>query len=177
MKVVIINGIGGSGKDTFVELCQKHCHWCLNVSTVDFVKDVANFCGWDGNKNAKNRKFLSDLKDLLTEWDDVPFTKVCKKISLFESEMKMYDFDPNKDGIVFIHCREPKEISRFALELDAFSLLIRRPAVENNEQSNHADAEVFEYPYDFVIHNEGTLEELEERAVRFLESLGVENLK
>ena len=177
MQIIVINGLPRSGKDTFVELCQKHCLWCLNISTVDFVKDVANFCGWDGNKDAKNRNFLSDLKDLLTEWNDVPFTKVCKKIALFEGEMKMYDFDPNKDGVVFIHCREPKEIKRFVKELNAFSLLIRRPSVEGNEQSNHADAEVFNYDYDFTIINDGTIEDLEEKAFNFLSSMDIKNLK
>ena len=36
------------------------------ISTVDFVKQIARECGWDGVKTPRNRKFLSDLKDLLT---------------------------------------------------------------------------------------------------------------
>lgn len=177
MKIVIINGMPRAGKDTFVEFCQKHCTWCLNISTVDFVKDAARFCGWNGEKTPENRKFLSDLKDLLTKWNDIPYQKVINAIQLFEAEIKMYDFDPDKNAIVFIHCREPEEIQRFCDELGALSLLIQRPAVENNEQSNHADAEVMNYKYNFIISNEGSLKELEAKAYLFLTKLGIQNLK
>ena len=150
MKIIVINGAPRAGKDTFVEKCQKHTYWCLNVSTVDFVKEVAKFCGWDGEKTPANRAFLSTLKDVLTLWDDVPFKKVCNRIERFKGEVEIYGFDPD-DALVFIHCREPDEIARFCLELGAKSLLIRRATVEETEQSNHADAEVLNYKYDYTI--------------------------
>ena len=177
MKVVIINGQPRAGKDLFVSLCQKHCTWCLNVSAVDFVKEVASFCGWDGEKTPHNRKFLSDLKDLLTQWNDVPYQKVVNRIGRYEAEVEAYDFNPNTEAIVFVHSREPQEIARYAREIGAYSLLVRRPSIENEEQSNHADAEVFNYNYDFSIVNDGTIEDLEEKAVAFLMALGIKNLK
>lgn len=177
MKVIIINGQPRAGKDLFVSKCQEHCHWCLNISTVDFVKEVASFCGWGGEKTAHNRKFLSDLKDLLTQWNDIPYQKVITRIGRYEAEIEAYDFDPNTEAIVFVHCREPKEIERFTKEIGAHSLLIRRPSIEKEKQSNHADAEVFNYNYDFTIANDGTVEELEEKAIAFLQELGIKNLK
>ena len=176
MKVVIINGQPRAGKDLFVYLCQQHCTWCLNVSAVDFVKEVAKYCGWDGEKTPHNRKFLSDLKDLLTKWNDVPYQKVLNSIQQYESKVELYDFDPNTEAIVFVHSREPQEIARYAKEIGAYSLLIRRPSIENEEQSNHADAEVFNYDYDFTIINDGTVEDLEEKAFNFLSSMGIKNL-
>ena len=67
MKVIIINGKAEVGKDTLVTMCKDllGANRILNISTVDFVKEVANFCGWDGTKTPENRKFLSDLKDLV----------------------------------------------------------------------------------------------------------------
>jgi dephospho-CoA kinase len=177
MKIFVINGLPRSGKDTFVEFCQKHCNWCLNVSTVDFVKKVANYCGWDGTKTPENRKFLSDLKDLLSEWDDIPYKKVYEEIILFQNRVRVYDFDPDTDAIAFIHCREPKEIERLCKELGAQSLLITRGEVENNEQSNHADSEVFNYNYDYIISNDNSLQDLEDAAVRFLTGLKIKHLK
>lgn len=177
MKIIVINGRPRAGKDTFVEFCQKHCIWCLNVSTVDFVKEVAQHCGWDGTKTPENRAFLSSLKDILTLWNDVPFKKVCKEISSFVGEMTLYDFDPETEGIVFIHCREPEEIDRFRVELGSQSLLITRSDVEDEAQSNHADAEVNKYKYDYMIANDGTLDDLEDAAVHFLEAMGIRNLK
>ena len=66
--VVVINGSGGVGKSTFIELCREWDNRVFETSTVDFVKEVAKMCGWDGTKTDENRKFLSDLKDLLSQW-------------------------------------------------------------------------------------------------------------
>ena len=141
-----------AGKDQFVKFCQKHTLWCENLSTVDFVKHIATQCGWDGTKTPKNRAFLSDLKDLLTEWGDVPFEDIKRRATLFNAKAISYDF--NTDAVVvFVHCREPREIIKFVKEMGAKTLLIRREVVESNEQSNHADAEVFNYIYDYIIEN------------------------
>lgn len=176
MKIVVINGMPQAGKDQFVQFCQEHTFWCQNLSTVDFVKQVAKYCGWDGEKTPKNRAFLSDLKDLLTQWNDVPFKDIQRRLSLFEAEARSYDFSTD-DVVAFIHCREPKEIDKFVTEMGAMTLLIRREAVESRNQSNHADAEVFNYAYDYTIDNNGTLAELDKKAVEFLIAIGITNLK
>lgn len=170
MQVVVINGMPRAGKDRFVLFCQKYKAWCKNISTVDFVKQVASFCGWDGVKSPKNRAFLSDLKDLLTKWDDVPFKRVLCAAEKFNYEAQAYGFSTD-EVLVFIHCREPQEISKFVNRMNAKTLLIRRAAVEANDQSNHADSEVFNYEYDYIIENNGTLEDLEQAAVAFLKEL------
>lgn len=176
MQVVVINGMPTAGKDQFVKYCQKYLLWCGNFSTVDFVKQAAAFCGWDGTKTPENRAFLSNLKDLLTQWGDVPFKKVEQAILKYESEARMYDFDSD-DVLCFIHCREPWEIQKFVDRLGAKTLLIRRPEVENKNQSNHADAEVFNYQYDYTIDNDGTLWDLEKKAANFVLELGYKNLR
>lgn len=168
MKVVIINGKGGCGKDTFVTMCRDIlCGDHIgNISTVDFVKKIATECGWDGTKTPENRKFLSDLKDLLTEWNNVPFNKVVEAVaihSMLAAERGIYN-----NSVIFIHCREPKEIKKLVKGLDAITLLIRRDAAESIEQMNHADNEVLNYEYDYVIPNNGTLSELRARAEMFL---------
>lgn len=177
MKIVIINGRPGVGKDEFVKCCQNHYHWCLNISTVDFVKEVARICGWNGEKTLKNRAFLSDLKFLLTEWNDVPYQKVKHEIDLFRCQIKNFDFNPEEEGIVFVHCREPEEIARFCNEMDAVALLIRRPIIEYNETSNAADEGVFDFNYDYTIVNDGTLVDLDNTAIDFLQKMGITNLK
>ena len=87
MKVVIINGKGGSGKDTFVAMCRDvlGANRILNISTVDYVKEVAQFCGWDGTKTLENRRFLSDLKRILTEWNEIPLKKVCQEVKCWQN--------------------------------------------------------------------------------------------
>jgi hypothetical protein len=171
MKIVVINGKAGTGKDTFVMMCQDvlGASRVLNISTVDFVKEVALFCGWNGSKTPKNRKFLSDLKDLLTEWEDIPFMKVCDTIRNWSCELDEFEgYEAWCNSVVFIHCREPKEIKKLIEEFDAISLLIRRDAAESVEQMNHADNEVLNYEYDYTMPNNGSLSELRARAEEFL---------
>lgn len=170
MKYFIINGRPRSGKDTFVNFCLEELGaFGKLISTVDFVKKIATECGWDGTKDLKNRKFLSDLKDLLTNWGDVPYKKTLQEIDMFKFDLDYWDVSDK--GVVFIMCREPKEIDRFERELNAKSVLIRRASVEFEQQSNHADSEVLNHKYDYIIENNGTVDELKEKAKGFLKNL------
>ena len=170
MKYFIINGRPRSGKDTFVNFCLEELGaFGKLISTVDFVKKIATECGWDGTKDLKNRKFLSDLKDLLTNWGDVPYKKTLQEIDMFKFDLNYWDVSDK--GVIFIMCREPKEIERFERELNAKSVLIRRASVEFEQQSNHADSEVLNHKYDYIIENNGTVDELKEKAKEFLKKL------
>ena len=180
--VVVINGMPTVGKSQFVEECLGSTDYfsIAEHSTVDFVKYIAKECGWDGTKTPTNRKFLSDLKDLLTQWGDVPFQKSIEYIRWHDNitkemaeRMLPYRRLPTH-ALTFIHCREPKEIQKYVDYYgkdECKTLLIRRAAVETNNQSNHADAEVFNYQYDYTIFNDGTLEELQDKARKFLSQL------
>lgn len=159
-----------SGKDEFVKQCQQINIVVLNISTVDFVKRIAKECGWDGTKTAANRKFLSDLKALLIEWDDVPFKQIERELIEFEHTCESYDI-PEKDRVAFIHCREPEEIQKFVDRLDAVTLRIVRPDVDGGNQSNASDANIGNYQYDYTVYNDGTLDDLHVKAAEFLEVL------
>lgn len=174
VNVVIVNGFPRSGKDTFVNFCKNELGaFGVSVSTVDFVKDLAEQCGWDGSKTPKNRKFLSDLKDLLTEWNDVPWKKVEEAYNYIKTECFQYDLR-DSDFFLFIHSREPEEIERFKEEYGAVTVLVDRQEVEG-EQSNHSDANVMNYTYDYIINNNSTLDDLETKALTFIESVKVTN--
>ena len=171
VKIVVVNGMPMSGKSQFVEYCLKELgFYGEEISTVDFVKELAKLSGWDGVKRPRDRKFLSDLKDLLTEWNDVPYKKIIEARDKLQDHLDYLGYDANK-GIIFTHCREPEEIKKFVDRENAITVLLRRAAVENLEQSNHADANVFNYEYDYVIENNGSLDELYEKAVKFLEEI------
>lgn len=83
---------------------------------------------------------------------------------------EQYGVDHEK-FVIFIHCREPEEIARFVKDYNATTVIIRRPQVETENQSNHADSEVFKYNYDVQIHNETTLDNLKLSAHIFLDKL------
>lgn len=159
-KIVIINGNGGVGKDSFCMLCNKYVQ-CKSISTVDKVKEAYRLLGWNDEKTEQHRRALSDIKDIGTKNLDHPFTYI-------NSEIKKFKYDNNQ--ILFIHSREPDEINRFVKEFGCITLLIKNPNVELIT-SNHADAEVENYNYDYVIVNNFNFKDFEHEAVLFLDYL------
>lgn len=185
VKVVVINGMPGCGKTTFEQMCQDVCKSNFSegfqegrivqvaiTSTVDFVKEIALNCGWDGSKTLENRKFLSDLKDLLTNWNDVPYKKILERVKQLESWTRYNGLD----WILFVDCREPAEIQKLKERLNATTVLIRRDSVENSETSNHADANVFDYNYDVTIYNNGSLDIFKTIAKQFIKFMKQERV-
>ena len=170
MKIIIINGQGGAGKDSFVKFCQKHNDYCkiFNYSTIDFVKDVARKCGWDGRKTQRARKFLSDLKDLISEYNDAPY---CNVVTRIKNTLYHYNInDKSTENLIFfIHSREPQDIERWVKDFQARTLLIHR--FDGKVFQNHADRDVYTIDYDYIIKNDGTLEELEEKAREFIKEI------
>ena len=68
-RVIIINGVAESGKDTFVEYVSQYCQMddsanVLNLSSVGPIKDMLMGFGWDGDKIFKVRDCISLIKDI-----------------------------------------------------------------------------------------------------------------
>lgn len=107
MKVFIVNGQGGVGKDTFERLVQEVCTMryirFTKMSMIDMIKDIATSIGWDGSKDMRDRLFLSRLKDLLAEYNDSPY-QVIKSRILMEQEAGT--------KVLFIDARERSDIER-----------------------------------------------------------------
>ena len=167
--VVILNGSGRSGKDTFAEevgkLLPSH-----KVSSIDFVKQL--YSGLDNEaivkKTESYRKLLSQTKANLIEFDPMFFAK------LMEQEVEK--FLQSQDKILFVDIREPEEIEKFKTvlskqEVEFFTVLVKR---ENIAQisSNSSDANVYNYPYDFIIENNSDIESLKDCARCLVVSTG-----
>lgn len=88
---------------------------------------------------------------------------------------KIEEFIRSDEGqILFLHIREPEEIERVVREFGAKTLLIVRDSVMHIT-SNMADKNVFDYSYDYVIENKGTIEELKDKARQFINEVVIEN--
>ena len=157
-KIIVISGSGFVGKSTFVSLCKEINPSVVETSTVDFVKHIATICGWDGTKTDENRAFLSNLKDLLEDWHNVPNKKIDEYIK------------NHSDEIIFINAREPHNIQYYKNKYNAITILVTNPRVEQ-VTSNHADMGVYDFAYDYIIDNSGDLELLKESAKTFMEML------
>ena len=145
------------GKDTFAKFLNDIIP-TLKYSSIDKVKDIAKLCGWDGGKTEKDRKFLSDLKLLTTEYSNMPFEAIKSKVNDF--------LEDSKHVIMLIDIREPSEIDKAKTSFRAKTILIENKNVKTIN-SNMADANVFNYTYDYVIKNNGTLDAFKENVKDF----------
>jgi len=159
MKVFVINGSGTCGKDTFIEIFEKYHDHTENISSIDPIKDIARENGWSGTKTEKDRKFLSDLKRVFIEYNDLP-TKflVCH-----------WKDDHYEDTVLFMHIREPYEIDKIKLIIPNIkTILINK---DTGKHGNPSDDDVYDYTYDYIIDNNGSLEDLQESVKIFINEI------
>ena len=161
-QIIVINGQGGVGKDTFINILNKKGLKITNVSSVDGVKELARMVGWDGAKEDRDRKFLSDLKILTTNYCGFSENYLVKKAK---------EFLESDNDLMFVHIREPFCIQEFLNKFTtAKTLLIKIKDIYN--YGNMADDGVFDFNYDYVVENYGTLDELEIMATQFVNDIG-----
>ena len=160
-KLLIINGPGGVGKDTLCDLGAKHFK-VYNTSTIIPIKEIAAMCGWNGAKDDKSRRFLSELKRLCVEYNDYPTVWGLERFR---------EFLASDNEIMFLHIREPEEIAKFvkATGGQAKTLLIRGgERMKKSSYGNASDDCVENYEYDYYFVNDKTLPEAESDFCEFL---------
>ena len=170
MKVVVINGTSEVGKDKFVGYFKNVSNdlRVKNYSSIDRVKQISEICfGWNGKKDDKSRKLLSEIKRVWTEFNDGPFDTIVDKIGIDLKWAKNKGKDISKN-IYFLHIREPKEISKIKKKygFDCITLLIRKNVdfIPNND----SDKNVESFDYDYIVDNNKSEKELKKRADEFL---------
>ena len=161
--VIIINGRGGVGKDTLCDLAAKHFK-IKNISAITPIKEIAQNYGWNGQKDSKSRKFLSDLKRVFIDYNDLP------TMYLYEQYRMFLDDDSQ---FLFVHIREKEEIEKFKklIKNKCLTLLVERSQIDTKTWGNASDYEVENYEYDLRYNNDKTLKETEKEFVAFLKKL------
>ena len=162
VKIIIINGSATSGKDEVVRMARLskiHDGGICSISTVETVKQACEFffgCGVN-EKTEKARQFWSDVKDAWSKFNNGPFRSIVSRIEHFTD-----------NSYYFVHCREPEEIRKFVKHYgsDCVTLLVTRPGV--GIPGNHADQNVENCYYDYVIRNDYGLEDLKRKVEDFM---------
>lgn len=162
--VIVINGQGGSGKDSICHVMSKY-YKVKNISTVDPIKAIAKFAGWNGEKGDKARKMLADLKQVFIEYCDLPLNFVLQEAEKFKLD---------ENDVMFVHCRESEEIQKIidSCPLKTITLLVRRNDrfYEHKIFGNSADDDVENFNYDFIYNgNNETMQDLERTFMEFFE--------
>ena len=161
---IVINGRGGVGKDTLCDLAARHFR-VKNISSVTPIKEIAAMCGWDGRKDPKSRKFLSDLKQLCVNYNDFPTNWAYREyLEFLESDREVF----------FVHIREGAEIRKFIERTEgrAVALLVRAGSrALGGALGNASDDEVENYNYDYYFVNDKPLAEAEEEFAALLRQM------
>ena len=173
IKVYIVNGKPESGKTTFEQRICDICRYDYDHihSAVTFVKEIAQEIGWDGHsKTSRDRKFLSDLKDLMQEYNNSPLDDVVDYVDNLN-----YDYDDIycENTCCFIDSREDADIEWLIEELstryEVKTVLVVNPNKEFYKLGNHADDSESKIKYDIIINNDSTLRDLSLKALDFVE--------
>lgn len=163
--VVVINGSGGVGKDTICSVVAAH-HKTLNYSSVDPIKKIAKDNGWNGEKTEKSRKFLSDLKKLFIDFNDLPLNYMLGRYR---------EFLESDNEVLFLHIREAEEIEKLVRSIrelggNVATLLIRGRNDANKAWHNVSDDAVENYRYDYIYDNVKSLDELDADFMAYFEA-------
>jgi len=169
---LIINGVARSGKDTFIELLrrQPNTH-VVAISSIDPVKFIASKFEWKGEKTNKDRLMLSNLKDMLTEYNDFPFKTATNYLAetFHITEMPV----GTKHLFYCVQSREPEDIEKYKgyfnqNQINTKTVLIKRQEAQLKTPNNHADQGVFKYAYDLCLNNNKNIKKFEKEIVRTL---------
>lgn len=158
-KIIVINGRGGVGKDTFINVLKEskqYANKIANISSIEPIRKSVNSLigGYGGEviKDNKYRKLLSDVKRALIEYNDMPTLLLHKEVVKFVNNENL--------EYLFVHIREPEEIEKFVKTCkqskeDIITLLIRNTSKGYHEKTygNYSDDNVENYKYDYIFNN------------------------
>lgn len=170
LKIYILNGIAGVGKDTFAYLLSNFIS-TRHISSVDPIKKAAKALGWKENKDDESRTLLCELKKCVNQNSNYIWDYLDDMVNEYQ------DIFSTSDGVLLIDIREPKEIEKAVKRYNCKTILVERD-VSTRDYTNSADSSVYDYKhYDYTINNLGNIEELREKAKEFAEKIKNEQPK
>ena len=165
MKIYVISGKARHGKDTVAmdvkEIYEGKWLKVINLSYGSYIKEYAKkISNWDGTEETKPRELLQELgTDVIRKKIDNDFfvRRICEDIKVYS-----YYFDI----ITISDARFPNELEWPKKNFDnVINIRVIRDGYDSvlseKEQKHLTEVALDEYNnYDYVIHNDGTLEDL-----------------
>lgn len=172
MKIFVINGPAGVGKDTFVTYVDNYLRnednsKAISLSSVGGIKFIAStyFNYKESVKSDKDRKFLADLKQLTDDYCNYSFKYVDEEIQKILDNNKADIY--TKVSAIFIMCREPEKIEKFKEIYHAKTIFVDSNRVIHQVTNNESDKNVRDFNYDITVLNNGDLSSLSNTAIMF----------
>ena len=170
-QIICISGKGEAGKDTSALMLKARLEAVgdkvLVLHYADLLKFYCkNYFGWNGDKDFIGRTLLQRIgTDIVRSKDpDYWVKEVSNFIVMFKDEF---------DYFIIPDCRFPNEFEYLSNQgFKVISVRIERPQHENKlteEQRKHrSEVSLDHYFHDYIIMNNGSLEELEEKVYKFI---------
>ena len=168
MKIYVISGKARHGKDTVAmdikEIYEEKGLKVINLAYGSYIKEYAKrISNWNGDEETKPRELLQELgTDIIRKKIDKDFfvRRICEDIEVYS-----YYFDV----ITISDARFPNEMEWPKKNFDnVINIRIIRDGYDSvlseKEQKHLTEVALDEYnSYDYVIHNDGTLDDLKEK--------------
>ncbi len=162
---MILVGIAGkmsSGKTTVAEWLVKYQGF-TKMAFADYIKTIARAGSWNGEKDARGRKYLQHIGDVMREYDEAIFIKeIARKI---EAHIQNCTKNAKEIKIVVDDVRMPKEIEKLK-EYGAHIWFIERTQLPTSSEAKAHKTERLtkeSYAYQHIIDNNETIEQLYEK--------------
>lgn len=191
--IVVINGKGGIGKDTLVDVINKtpHC-FVWNASSITPIAKMCKREGvYRGEKDLAYRHMLADIKHAVDayykEKTGIGFTttELLGDIETWLEELKRTVDTHFTSSVLFIHIREPENITEFLKEAKAkleegnendviLTTLLIRSNRELKSYGNTSDDGVEDFNYEYIYESKNGINEDAEcfRKMFFSEIMG-----
>ena len=168
MKLIILSGKAGSGKDTVASMLKsKLTGRTIIISYAYYLKMYAkNVVGWDGSESTKPRTFLQDVGDLVKEINhNFLINRVVEDIEVYKHYF---------DNIIICDARFKDEIE--IIKEKYKGIVIRINGHYNNlsdvQRRHNTETSLDNYTdFDYIVFNNGTMKELEQKVNVVMEEL------
>jgi len=169
-QALLITGKAGSGKTTLARAVQKLYPGGIIVPMAMYLKHYAREIGWNGLKDARGRKLLQDFGTVFRDYD--PYVWVRQSLTEWVITYRDYTLFIADD------IRYPNEVERIGQFFGIQNVTVIRMERHANELegsvAQHAsETEFLQITPDFIISNDGGLQELEVEAEKLLSVMGL----
>ena len=175
MKIILIGGQANSGKDSTAEFIDEYYRSrgldVVNIQIAFYIKMYAKeIAKWDGDNETKPRQLLQDLgTELIRKQIDEYFfiKRIIQDIDIYS---RYFDIITISDG------RLPEEFASIKLAYpETVTVHVTRPGyvsrLTKNQKTHVTEALVDTIEYDYDIVNDGTLDDLQKKAIELIQTI------
>lgn len=174
MKIYIIAGKARHGKDTIKDFIHKiyDDKKCINLSYGSYIKEYAmKISDWDGSDETKPRTLLQELgTDIIRNKIDEHFfiKRLCDDIKVYSY---FFEVATISDARFPDELDIPREMFDDVIIIKVVRSNFETP-LSSKEQVHRTETALDNYDnYDYVIENDGTLDDLEEKVKKIVEKV------